>query len=819
MAHLERLSLAANRLSTVPPEIGALTSLRVLDLSANELVSLPHELGRLPLRDLYLGENPLSDILEKAVEQGLEALLAYLRSLEGATRPCREGKLLLVGEGNVGKSSILAALRNEPFIADRATTHGIEISEVTVEAPAGDMVLNAWDFGGQEIYRVTHQFFFSQESIFLVVWRPREGFDQGEVQEWLNRIRRRIGNAGSVLLVSTHAEEGRLHHVDIEDIEHRYYPLVKGYVAVDSETGSGFTELRALIAACGDELRHVDDPMSEHWLELWHSLRSEDIPLMPRSKYLTLALAAGLDPSEADAWLALFHAMGKILFYRGDVGLGAVIVLDPELLARSVSFVLEDSEVIDNNGVVSHRHLAEIWAEHLHFRGVSLDEVFPYLVRLMERSEISFRSDDGESSLIAPVVGFRRPLDLPWEPSDEIRGNAVVQLSLILGFEAEPLGLLSWLTVRTVRWTTGRHWRRGVFLRNDAQQAEALIELIDSSSVVLTVRAPYPLEMFSVLKNEIESIVGQRWPFLHYDSQVPCLSSRRGNNSCNGRFPLNSLVQALQLKVPELRCLACLREHDVGLLLIGFPMEQPQGPSSMQRVSERMTDIASGVMSLETRVRDIGQRGDATASALAEAVGLIRDVRSTVGLVARDCPRLFSIAPEGLSTFDARRVWEQKFQLHLWCEHPGGEHLVEPSYMFTRPKEWFRRSAPVIRMMAKMLRILPVLSGVGALAIDGMDSEMALEELAIMSAIGEASWDLYAEGGDDEAVGILPVGNGSGYEWRVLKELLLEVDPPPQRFAGLSPAAALGGDVVWVCPTHLRQYDPGLPSGGPYRAE
>lgn len=42
--------------------------------------------------------------------------------------------MLLIGEGNVGKSSLIAALRNEAFVENRPTTHGIEIGQLVPAA-------------------------------------------------------------------------------------------------------------------------------------------------------------------------------------------------------------------------------------------------------------------------------------------------------------------------------------------------------------------------------------------------------------------------------------------------------------------------------------------------------------------------------------------------------------------------------------------------------------------------------------------------------------------------------------------------------------
>jgi Leucine-rich repeat (LRR) protein len=80
LTNLRELNLGVNALTSLPPEIGQLVNLQTLDLGGNALTSLPAEIGQLTnLRELNLHTNPLESPPPEIVEQGLDAIMAYLR--------------------------------------------------------------------------------------------------------------------------------------------------------------------------------------------------------------------------------------------------------------------------------------------------------------------------------------------------------------------------------------------------------------------------------------------------------------------------------------------------------------------------------------------------------------------------------------------------------------------------------------------------------------------------------------------------------------------------------------------------------------------
>lgn len=81
LTQLQYLDLSNNRLTMLLNSLGRLIELKSLDLHNNQLTALPYTLGRLTqLISLDLSNNALCDPPPEVVEQGTEAVLAYLRS-------------------------------------------------------------------------------------------------------------------------------------------------------------------------------------------------------------------------------------------------------------------------------------------------------------------------------------------------------------------------------------------------------------------------------------------------------------------------------------------------------------------------------------------------------------------------------------------------------------------------------------------------------------------------------------------------------------------------------------------------------------------
>jgi hypothetical protein len=164
----QTLDLSKLKLSGLPESIGRLSRLQVLVLSDNQLSALPEAVQSLEkLEKLFLHNNPALGLPDEVLGPTLgEAFGSQGRSPKPpreifdyyfATRgvkgwALREVKLIVVGRGGAGKTSLIKRLKGEPFDPHELETHGISIRELELPCADGPVQARVWDFGGNTCF-------------------------------------------------------------------------------------------------------------------------------------------------------------------------------------------------------------------------------------------------------------------------------------------------------------------------------------------------------------------------------------------------------------------------------------------------------------------------------------------------------------------------------------------------------------------------------------------------------------------------------------------------------------------------------------------
>jgi GTPase SAR1 family protein len=334
--------LDRNRLSSIPAEIGSIRKLRYLSVLENPLTDIPREIGQLSDSTVILLDvSRLPSTMAAAYRAGIPSFLAYLRSLSGA-RPHYEAKVVFIGDGNAGKTTCLERLITGTFV-ERPTTHGVEVKHLSVNHPnpkiKGEIYLNCWDFGGQDIYRITHQFFYSPDAIYVLAWNPRDKARRQGIEIWLEGIRLRLGSRARVLIVATHADDDqRAYRIDYDGLKEDFGDIIVDAIEVDSLSGKGFQDLLRLISEEAAHLPHVGDRINTQWLSLKDEILRHK-PQISLESYGRIRSSHRIAKDQEEAVLVWLHAIGRVLYFSGDLYLRNFIVTEPEWLTKAMALI------------------------------------------------------------------------------------------------------------------------------------------------------------------------------------------------------------------------------------------------------------------------------------------------------------------------------------------------------------------------------------------------------------------------------------------------------------------------------------------------
>jgi GTPase SAR1 family protein len=786
LTQLQSLYLYNNQLTSPPESLGQLTQLQSLYLNHNELTALPESFGRLKyvtkffvsdnritdipssliqLRcffEISFAGNPLNPELIAAYEEGRDAVKTYLRAKAEAQITLNEAKLILVGEGEVGKTCLMDALSGKPW-QEHPSTHGIEIQPVKVTSAKTktEIILNGWDFGGQRVYRPTHQLFFSAPAVYLVVWKPREGPQQGFVKEWIQLVKRREPTA-KILVVATHGgPQQRQPDIDRQELWDLFgKDIIVDFFFVDSkpdEDGNrkGIEELKLATARIAVELPEVGRSVPKSFQDVREALQERNVPYLSLDEVLAICREHKMDDEIARLFITISHRLGHLTHYENDPTLRDIVILRPDWLATAMSYVLDDEETRKAHGLVKFSRLSQLWNDPLRPPETRYPEkLHRVFLRLMERFDLSYRvvgvSPNEETdpvSLIAQLVPDTTPeekdFEKAWTP--EIASGDIQQIQICRivdaqnGQSANAEGLFYQLIVRLHKYSLGRenyyssvHWQRGLVLDDD-YNGRALLRHI-GNDIHITVRAPYPERFLVMLTEEVKYLVESFWEGLNCGITVPCLNPK----SCKGLFEVSKLIDNKKQNRHEQPCSVCNYWQSIDSLLLNAPGATQ--PISLNTLMKEFAQVKDKLDEVNDNTRRILSQVD---KQYADLIQIFTDE-------AKEGPRLFSFFPLDGKRFNPQTWVRAKFRLVLWCEYSrlplpaiNGMDSKNGIYDLELEREWFKKAAPYLKLLTGTLSlVLPVASSslkvVDTATFKTMEDQLGLGQSIIDGIAGES---------------------------------------------------------------------------------
>jgi internalin A len=476
LTNLTYIDLSGNQLTDLPPVIIRLTNLTSLDLSGNQLTGLPQEITWLTnLTRLDLSGNQLtipSEVL--ANPENVKEIFAALTGLWGGQR-LNEAKMLVVGDGKVGKSSVVERLINGTFDAKKETTLGVEIndeievSQWELESEGDPIRLNIWDFGGQEIQHSTHQFFMTTRSLYLLVVDARKGDQIGGVEYWLKLIQS-FGADSPIIVVINQIDQlkgQRPLNLDRKALQEKYN--IKDFIETSCpDPPFGIEELKAAIAREVGQLKHSRDFWPREWLAIKQRLRAMKQDYIPVEKYLEICREEKLDDASLrESLLGLLHDLGAVIRFPGDTQ-----VLNPRWVTQGVYGLLTSAKLVKLQGQFDMKDVGEILDGATETRGRYPSHTHRRLVDVMKHFELCFEFTDRPGHYLIPRHLHDNELDIPWNDSDGLHFQ--------YHYGTLPDAIISRFIVRMNQYIIGQYyWKNGVFLKDGDNRAKIKADLVD----------------------------------------------------------------------------------------------------------------------------------------------------------------------------------------------------------------------------------------------------------------------------------------------------------------------------------------------------
>lgn len=462
---------------------------------------------RFTLHSICLAGCPLSHPPREIAQQGKAAILNYFREREQqGTDTLYEAKLLVVGEGGAGKTSLIRRLYQADLQLPEKeeTTRGIDIHRHDFILPNGkDFRLNVWDFGGQEIYHATHQFFLTKRSLYVLLDNSRSDHktvhDEG-FRYWLEVIDNLSGH--SPVLMFQNMDGGRSKDVDMPGIKGQFDNVKEIYRGDLLQDPDSVRPLREAVEFYVKNLPHIGEQLPKKWIDIRRDLevRAEQDAYISQDDYFKIYENHLPFDRDKALWLSRYlHDLGVFLHFQDEPALRKTVVLQNHWATEAVFKVLDDEQVKAARGRFTLADCDRIWAASTYA------DMHGELMALMVKFELCYQLRDtqpGPDAWLTPgLLSASKPEALrDWaQPGD-----------LVLRYHYttfKPKGLPNRLMVRMNRYVQdiSRAWRNGAYFQ-DASNELLVEEPYNTSEIVLRVRGNDPKRLLTLIAEDLDAL-------------------------------------------------------------------------------------------------------------------------------------------------------------------------------------------------------------------------------------------------------------------------------------------------------------------------
>ena len=483
-------------LQFVPENIEQLHQLRSLDLSSNKIKVVPQSVTKLQsLEVLVLSGNPLIvpplEVLNNNEFNNLDSINRYFSLKKSEDfKKLYEAKMLIIGEGGVGKSTLANKIIDSDYRLRKGSTDGISILKYSFETQDNNpYYVNIWDFGGQEIYHSTHQFFLTKDSLYVLVDDGRE--NKTDFFYWLRIVELLSDN--SPLLIVQNRKEGKGGEINVEPLRAEYAHLISPVYYTNLEVNEKLEDIIREVKHQLLGLDHIGIKLPASFPRIREKLEQLANNYISEDELKNVCRSEGIfDEKDFELLSDVFHKIGVFLHFREDNCLRNLVILKHEWATDAVYKVLDNGLVKDiNKGRFTESDARDIWSDDKY------SGKYYELLMLMKKFNVAYEIKNSPNYVVPHLLPFSKP---------EYEWVSVGNITLKYLYKFMPKGLVNRFTVEMYDYIYKNIvWKEGVIIFRDNTFAE-IIERWHDREIQIRVRGQFKKEFLTLITEKFKEI-------------------------------------------------------------------------------------------------------------------------------------------------------------------------------------------------------------------------------------------------------------------------------------------------------------------------
>jgi small GTP-binding protein len=164
-------------------------------------------------------------------------------------------KVVVVGDGSVGKTTLIRRYCEGKFHASRVATIGVDFYTQRVQLPSGTVKLSIWDMAGQERFGVVRGGFYGGSLAAALVYDVTSMAALASLKRWRDEVLQAVPGQG-LLVVGNKVDLARAVRPDLGRAAAAHFGAP--YLETSALTGEGVSDLFETLARLAVRARSGD---------------------------------------------------------------------------------------------------------------------------------------------------------------------------------------------------------------------------------------------------------------------------------------------------------------------------------------------------------------------------------------------------------------------------------------------------------------------------------------------------------------------------------------------------------------------------------